>query len=70
MASFIDWLTVDILNLLIEIDGMEAETVALYNTFVISVSTTVITLLVGGVIQAFFNLFGAFFNSPKVKKGR
>lgn len=68
MATFISWILSGIYDLLIQVEGMEAETDALYNTLVISVTATIISICVGAVVQSFFNFFGALFNFPKVKK--
>lgn len=68
MADFIAFVLDGVYDLLLQVTGMEGETKVLYNTLVVSVTATTITLCTGAVIQAFFNFFGALFNFPKVKK--
>ena len=53
MADFVAFVLDGVYDLLLEITGMEGETKALYNTLVVSVTATTITLCVGAVIQAF-----------------
>lgn len=46
---------------------MIAATDALYNSLLVSVAATLIALLVGAMIQAFFNLFGVVFRTAGAK---
>ena len=50
-----------------EYDNLIPETIALYNAAVTSCVLTVLALVVGGMVQAFFNLFGAVYRSSGVR---